>query len=42
MAIGGEGMLLGNYFGFKQLRMRVEISRIPQIYGVQAETCDPV
>jgi len=42
VAIGGGGMLLGAYLGFKQLMMSGEISRIPRIFGVQAEACAPV
>lgn len=41
-AIGGGGMVLGNYMGFKQLIMSKEISRMPRIYGVQVESCAPV
>jgi len=42
VAIGGGGMLLGTFLGFKQLMMSGEISRLPRIYGVQAAACAPV
>jgi len=41
-AIGGGGMVLGNYMGFKQLITSGEISRMPRLYGVQVEACAPV
>jgi len=40
--IGSGGLLLGAYMGFKQLLMNGLISRMPRIYGVQAEACAPV
>jgi threonine synthase len=40
--IGGGGLLLGSYLGFKQLMTSGEISRLPRIFGVQAEACAPV
>jgi threonine synthase len=42
VAIGGGGLLLGSYLGFKQLLLSGEISRLPKIFGVQAEACAPV
>jgi threonine synthase len=41
-AIGGGGMLLGSYLGFKQLLISQEISRLPKMFGIQAEACAPV
>jgi threonine synthase len=42
VAIGGGGLLLGTYLGFKQLLNSGEIHHMPKIFGVQAEACAPV
>lgn len=40
--IGGGSALLGMYIGFKELLNAGEIEKMPKIFGVQAENCNPV
>jgi threonine synthase len=40
--VGGGGLLVGLYLGFRDLHQAGYISRIPRLVAVQAAACDPV
>jgi len=40
--LGGGSSILGLYKGFKELLQAGEISRIPKLFGIQAENCSPL
>ena len=40
--VGGGSSILGLYRGFEELLQAGEISRIPKLFGIQAENCSPL
>lgn len=42
VAIGGGGVLIGAYLGFKHLIETGNISKMPKIFGIQSKACAPV
>ena len=41
-AVGNGSMAVGMYLGFSDLLVGGEIEKLPRIYGVQSENCDPL
>ncbi len=40
--VGNGGIAEGLYLGFSELKSSGEIDRIPSIYGIQPQNCDPI
>ncbi len=43
VAVAGNGsVILGIYYGFKELLYNNQVSRMPRLFAVQAENCNPI